>query len=154
MEAAPQEAAVVQSSGSAVASSEAIPEEAGVTEPSSSAGASLGTVLEEAIVSEICPEGEAMPEIHSHPKGVPLCALAPAAPAAPVNFVDVDAVAIAPDTAPAVAARCRVEARLLELARQIRKPRFYVRYSAFILMGLVKKVQTMRVRGGGSSGLT
>ena len=139
VEAAPQEAAVVQSSGSAVASSEAVPEEATVTEPSSSAVASLGTVLEEAIGSEINPEGEAMPEVHSHPKGSPLCALAPAAPAAPVNLVDVEAVAIAPDTAPAVAARGRVEARLLELARQIRKPCAYVGYAAFILMGLVKK---------------
>ena len=139
VEAAPQEAAVVQSSGSAVASSEAVPEEATVTEPSGSAVASLGTVLEEAIGSEINPEGEAMPEVHSHPKGSPLCALAPAAPAAPVNLVDVEAVAIAPDTAPAVAARGRVEARLLELARQIRKPRAYVGYAAFILMGLVKK---------------
>ena len=142
VEAAPQEAAVAESSGSAVASSEAVPEEAAVAEPSSSAVASLGAVLEEATVSEITPEGEAMSEAHTHPKGAPLCALAPAAPAAPVNpvdVVDVEAVAIAPDNAPAVAARRRVEARLLELARQIRTPRAYVGYAAFILMGLVKK---------------
>ena len=48
VEAAPQEAAVAESSGSAVASSEAVPEEAAVTEPCSSAVASLGAVLEEA----------------------------------------------------------------------------------------------------------
>ena len=135
VEAAPPEAAT----GSAAASSEAVPEEPIVTEPSSSAVASLGTVLEEAIGSEINPEGEAMPEVHSHPKGSPLCALAPAAPAAPVDLVDVEAFVIAPDTAPAVAARRKVEARLVELARQIRKPRAYVGYAAFILMGLVKK---------------
>ena len=139
VEAAPQEAAVVQASGSAVASSDAVPEEAIGTEPSSSAVASLTTVPEEATASEINPEGEAMPEVHSPPKGAPLCALAPAAPAAPVDFVDVEKFAVAPDTAPAVAARRRVEARLLELARQIRKPHAYVGYAAFILMGLVKK---------------
>ena len=139
VDAAPQEAAVAQSSGSAVASSEAVPEEATVTEPSSSAVASLTTVPEEATVLEMNPEEDAMPEVHSHPKGAPLCALAPAAPAAPVDLVDVEVFAIAPDTAPAVAARRRVEARLLELARQIREPRAYVGYAAFILMGLVKK---------------
>ena len=139
VEAAPQEAAVAQPPGSAAASSEAVPEEPTVTEPTSSAVASLGTGLEEALVSDINPEGDAMPEVHSHPKGAQLCALAPAAPAAPVDLVDVEAVGIAPDAAPAVAARRRVEARLLELARQIRKPRDYVGYAAFILMGLVKK---------------
>ena len=82
-----------------------------------------------------------MTEAHIHPKSDPLSALVPHAPAALIScsngVCDVDAVASAPE--PAVAARDRMEARLLKLAREIRTPRAYVGYAAFILMGLLKK---------------
>ena len=42
---------------------------------------------------------------------------------------------------PAVAAQHTIQATLLALAREIRRPRAYVGYSAFILMGLLKKCQ-------------
>ena len=143
LEAAPEGSAVAESSSSAVASSETATEEAAVTEPSGSAVASSETVPEEAMVTETSPEGEDMTEVHTHPKSAPLSALVPPAPAAPVSCsnvaCDVDAVASAPDNEPAVAARDRIEARLLKLAREIRSPRAYVGYAAFILMGLLKK---------------
>ena len=54
-----------------------------------------------------------------------------------------NATAVAVTAAPssAVAAQHKIETTLLALAREIRGPRAYVGYSAFILMGLLKKCQ-------------
>jgi hypothetical protein len=67
-------------------------------------------------------------------------------PPAPSSPIDVDsqvvadaAVTIEEDTA--VAAQHRIHVTLLALARNIRKPTTYAGYSAFILMGLLKKCQ-------------
>ena len=147
---APEEAAVAEFPSSAVASTETVPGEAAVAESSSSAVASSETeatpeaaAVSEAAIEKPVPEEAVMAEGHTLPKGAPLRALAPPAPAAPVECsnvaYDVDAVACAPDIEPAVAARGKIEARLLKLAREIREPRSYVGYAAFILMGLLKK---------------
>ena len=146
--AAPNADAVADSSSSAVASSTTLPEDAVVADASSSAAASSGTVPKEAAAAETVPEDatpeeEVLMEVHTPPKGVPLPALAPPVPAAPLSCssvaCDVDAVASPPDIEPAVAARSRIEAGLLKLARDIRAPNKYVGYAAFILMGLLKK---------------
>ena len=145
---APADAAAADSSSSAVASSETVSGEVVAAEFSSSSGASSDTVLEVAAGSgaapeEAAPEEEVMTEVHTVPKGAPLSAMAPPAPAAPVScsnvVIDVDAVASAPDNEPAVAARNKIEAQLLKLARDIRTPRAYVGYAAFILMSLLKE---------------
>jgi len=52
---------------------------------------------------------------------------------------DVNAAAVA--VTAAVAAKCRIDAALLRLAREIRKPRAYTGYSAFVLMALRMKCQ-------------
>ena len=77
------------------------------------------------------------------PKKAALKGLQPPAPATPIIHVsddegDVNATAVA---ATAVSAQHKIEATLLALAREIRRPRAYVGYSAFILMGLLKKCQ-------------
>ena len=69
-------------------------------------------------------------------------------PPAPVSHTHVDPQGVANATAvavtavagsPTVAAQHTIQATLLALAREIRRPRAYVGYSAFILMGLLKK---------------
>merc|ERR1712217_147770 len=71
-------------------------------------------------------------------------------PPAPVSHTHVDPQGVANATAvavtavagsPTVAAQHTIQATLLALAREIRRPRAYVGYSAFILMGLLKKCQ-------------
>ena len=65
-------------------------------------------------------------------------------PPAPVSHIHVDPQGVANATAvavTAVAAQHTIQATLLVLAREIRRPRAYVGYSAFILMALLKKCQ-------------
>ena len=71
-------------------------------------------------------------------------------PPAPVSHTHVDPQGVANATAvavtavagsPTVAAQHTIQTTLLALAREIRRPRAYVGYSAFILMGLLKKCQ-------------
>ena len=80
-------------------------------------------------------------EVPDHPKEAALQKLKPPAPSSPID-VDAQGVANAPAVAvTAVAAQHKIQATLLALAREIRRPRAYVGYSAFILMGLLKKCQ-------------
>ena len=81
-------------------------------------------------------------EVASHLKEVPLRALIPPAPAAAISCGSgAGDCSGGASTASAVAALHKVEAQLLRLAREIRRPHAYVGYSAFILFGLKKKVQ-------------
>jgi hypothetical protein len=88
------------------------------------------------------------PETNVYPPSeAALSCLKPPAPAPPIDIDEVDIehdaedIALAATASTAVAARHRVEATLLALARRIRKPGAYVGYSAFILMGLLHKCQ-------------
>ena len=88
------------------------------------------------------------PEVQKHqveapdcPKEAALKSLKPPAPAPPIDVGDEDDVNATAVAATAVAAQHKIEATLLTLARQIRQPRSYVGYSAFILMGLRMKCQ-------------
>ena len=70
----------------------------------------------------------------------------PPAPASPAHEdpqgaanTTAEAVPATTAVAPAAAAQHRIQARLLALARDIRRPRTYVGYSAFLLMGLLKR---------------
>jgi hypothetical protein len=76
------------------------------------------------------------------PKEAALKTIKPPAPSSPIH-VDSQGVANATAVTPAtaVAAQHTIEATLLALAREIRRPRAYVGYSAFILMALLKKCQ-------------
>jgi hypothetical protein len=68
----------------------------------------------------------------------------PPAPTSPIHSMHMDSQGVANDAAAvksAVAAKHTIKAALLTLARGIRRPRSYVGYSAFILMGLLKKCQ-------------
>ena len=109
---------------------------------------------------EVVPEAMAQPaasepevalvvEVHMDQVEVPKCAtnatlhyMHPPAPAPPIDVPQqgVESVtAVAAAFPPEVAAQHRIESKLLALAREIRRPRAYVGYSAFILMGLLKK---------------
>ena len=68
-----------------------------------------------------------------------LKSLKPPAPATPIDVSDEDDVNATTVAATAVAAQHKIQANLLALAREIRRPRAYVGYSAFILMGVLKK---------------
>ncbi len=88
------------------------------------------------------------PEVHAELAEAPDCpteaSLQTMTAPAPTQHITIPSkgAANATDTAStAVAAQHNVKATLLALAREIRKPRTYVGYSAFILMGLVKKCQ-------------
>lgn len=129
--------------------------EAAVAEPSNEAPSPLAElapvepvpVVEPAPVAEPQtvvepPEGEAP----DSPRRVALKSLKPPAPATALDVIDegdvnATAVAVTAVAASAVAARHQIEATLLALAREIRRPRAYVGYSAFILMGLRMKCQ-------------
>jgi hypothetical protein len=81
-----------------------------------------------------------------NPEQAALNILKPPAPATPIDVIDVDnlnasAIAVHAFASPAVAARHKIEATLLALARDIRRPSAYVGYSAFILMALRYKCQ-------------
>ena len=83
-----------------------------------------------------------MTDVPDCPREAALKKLQPPAPAPsmPVG-VDVGAIAVAAaaEEDPAVAAQHRIQGRLLTLAREIRRPKAYVGYSAFVLMGLLKR---------------
>ena len=66
--------------------------------------------------------------------------LCPPAPASPID-VDAQHECIEPVIESAVAAEAHVLKTLLALAREIRQPRRYIGYSAFLLMGLLKKAR-------------
>ena len=85
-------------------------------------------------------------EVPDCPTQAPLVNMKPPAPASLIlgmegshSVANVTAVAATVSASPAVAARHTVEATLLDLARTIRTPKAYVGYSAFILMGLLKR---------------
>jgi len=76
------------------------------------------------------------------PAAAPLLPLKAAAPAIADDVGDgtaVAAAALAEKTA--VAAQARVNAKMLRLARELRRPNSYVGYIAFILLALCKKCQ-------------
>ena len=80
------------------------------------------------------------------PQKAPLHCIHPAAPMPPdldppqpQSGESATAVAVTAVLPSPVAAKHRIESKLLALAREIRRPRAYVGYSAFILMGLLKK---------------
>ena len=85
-----------------------------------------------------------MAEVPDCPNGAALSNMKPPAPASPTH-VDTQSIATATADAvgavasPAVAAQHKIRTTLLALAREIRRPRSYVGYSAFILMGLKKE---------------
>ena len=127
--------------------------EAAVAEPSDEAPSVALDLPELAIVPHVGEDATALlaPEVHTEmyaipdpPKASALHFMQPPAPSLPVN---VDAQQAATPTAvpffasPAVAAQHKITATLLALARQIRCPKAYVGYSAFILMGLLKQCQ-------------
>ena len=101
------------------------------------------TTLKQAAVSEPAVEA-AMPDAPACPREAALKNMKPPAPASPIH---VDSQAVANSTAqavtavapPAVAAQHKIHSTLSALAREIRRPRAYVGYSAFILMGLLKQ---------------
>ena len=109
------------------------------------------TVVEPASVVEPPPVVE--PEVQidqvetpGTPTRAGLKSLQPPAPATPIDLTDEgdvtsNAVAEAAFAASADAARHRILTTLLALARAIRRPRAFVGYSAFVLMGLLKKCQ-------------
>ena len=95
------------------------------------------------------------------PPAAPLHTLQAAAPASPIDVEEDTAVAVlaalAKDTAVAaaalaedkqLAAQHKVDAALLALARDIRRPRAYLGYCAFVLFGLCKKCQPCAWEGG------
>jgi hypothetical protein len=67
--------------------------------------------------------------------------LHPAAPACPVDLSDDEGPEVTEVAGIAGAAQHKIRATLLALARSIRRPRSYVGYSAFVLMGLLKNCQ-------------
>jgi hypothetical protein len=77
------------------------------------------------------------------PKEASLQNMMPPDPTFPVDDIQVDSASTAAAStaaaSTAVAAQNTINATLLSLARDIRRPRVYVGYSAFILMGLLKK---------------
>ena len=93
-----------------------------------------------------------MAEAPGCPKEAALKNMKPPAPSAPMHVdsqavANATAVAVTAAASPAAAAQHTIEATLLALARDIRKPRAYVGYSAFILMGLLKKCQPCVLEG-------
>ena len=82
-------------------------------------------------------------EAPSTPKTAALKRLKPPAPASLPDLTDgsdVNTAAVA-GVPPEVQAKHQIDAALLRLAREIRQPRAYVGYSAFVLMGLLKRCQ-------------
>ena len=87
-------------------------------------------------------ESSGGPQTPAAPQGAVLQSLKAPAPASPIDMdVSDDDVVMTSATpaASAVKAQEKIYALLLALARSIRKPKSYVGYSAFILMGLLKK---------------
>jgi hypothetical protein len=85
------------------------------------------------------------------PKEASLQNMKAPAPTAPINMMhvhsqDVSTATAGPSTA--VAAEHKIKATLLALAREIRRPRAYVGYSAFILMGMLNECQPCVCLGG------
>ena len=105
-----------------------------VAQPAAAVPPGDGTVdvLQDQVPAPDCPHKAALHCMH------------PPAPAPPLDdppqsSEDATAVAVTAVLPDSVAAKHRIESKLLALARQIRTPRAYVGYSAFILMGLLKK---------------
>ena len=100
-------------------------------------------------VSTECPVEE--PVVHTDmvdapgcPKEASLQNMKPLAPASPSRSMHVHSHCVpdaAADAKSAVATKHTIHVALLALARSIRRPRSYVGYSAFILMGFLKKCQ-------------
>ena len=89
-------------------------------------------VLEDQVKAPDCPKKAALHCMH------------PPVPASPIDDpqqggASATAVAVTAVVPPSVAAKHRIESKLLALAREIRTPMAYVGYSAFLLMGLLKK---------------
>ena len=84
------------------------------------------------------------PDSENPPVAAPFAAalktLCPQGPASPIDVDDEEA-PISPALTSAVAAEAHVLKTLLALSRDIRRPRAYVGYSAFLLMGLLYKVR-------------
>ena len=121
----------------AAAEPEAVPEEAAVVEP-------VGEKSVDPVVKIHMDQDQV--EVPACPRNAALHYIHPPAPAQPIDVPrqgGESATAVAVDAAfpPAVAAQYRIESRLLALAREIRRPNAYVGYSAFIVMGLLKKRQ-------------
>ena len=105
-------------------------------------------VLQQAPVEQAPVEG---PVGHTDMADAPACPteaslqnMKPPAPSSPTSSAHVHSPAVpavAANAESAVAATCRIQATLLALARSIRRPHSYVGYSAFILMGLLRRCQ-------------
>ena len=79
------------------------------------------------------------PQAPASPKTAALPSLKPADPAKPIDLDDEDDDMATARPSSSVEAQDKIHTTLLALARSIRRPRTYVGYSAFILMGLLKK---------------
>ena len=94
------------------------------------------TALQHAEVLEQLVEAD-MVEVPDCPKEAALKNMIPPAPTSATHVDFQDAVPAVASTA--VEAQHKIQATLLTLAREMRRPKAYVGYSAFILMGLLKK---------------
>ena len=134
------ETAVVEPSEASVPAAEPAlvePAPVGLVEPAPIEGpASIGAPLELEVHAN-------MTKAPDCPKEASLQNMMPPDPTFPVDDIQVDSASTAAAStaaaSTAVAAQNTINATLLSLARDIRRPRVYVGYSAFILMGLLKK---------------
>ena len=100
-------------------------------------------------VTVVGPAVEVPPPV---PTQAALLSFKAAAPAAPVDLTDdgddiASAVAVTAAASARVAAKHRIDTALLALARKLRRPREYVGYSAFALMGMLMKCQPIVLEG-------
>ena len=132
---APQPAAVVAPAGPAPVVEPAPVDELATTLSQAAVWALLDPVVE-----------AAMPDVPESPKEAALHTLRPPAPVAPMSVgshgvASSTAVAVSAFASSAVEAQHTIQSTMLTLAREIRKPKAYVGYCAFILMGLLKACQ-------------
>jgi hypothetical protein len=129
------------------------PDDTAVAAPSNDAPAEPAPV--ELAPAETPPVLESVvgPAVHAPPAApnqAELKILKPPAPADPLDVSDDEegnVAAVHATASQAVAARHTIQSTMLALARQIRKPKAYVGYSAFILMGLKEKRQPFVFEG-------
>ena len=81
-------------------------------------------------------------DVRKSPEEAVLRSLRPPAPASPIDLTGDSEVNKAAVAGRGVQAKHKIDAALLSLAREIRRPRAYVGYSAFVLMALDKKYRT------------
>ena len=126
----------------AVAEMESAPETA-VAEMEPEMGPAPETaVAENEVPAAVAPASQMSPvDVPRSPKQAALKSMQPPAPASPIDLTDDSEVNTAALVGRGAQAKHNVDAALLGLARAIRRPRAYVGYSAFVLMGLLTKCQ-------------